>query len=92
MLELARCFGEINQVRQKRLSGQQGLNLLRGPGHKVLWVFVAISWAGQCCVDLSIGPAHQLCRLTENLLPAQTDKTLQIFILSKQSHSNERVF
>lgn len=58
------------------LSGQQGLNLLRWSGYQVLWVFVAISWAGQRCVNLPIGSAHQLCRLTENLLPAQTDTSL----------------
>lgn len=60
---------------EKCRSGQQGLNLLRGSGHQVLWVLVAICWASQCGVNLSIGSAHQLCRLTENLLPAQTDKT-----------------
>lgn len=60
---------------QKCLSGQQGLNLLRGSGHQVFWVVVGISWAGQSCVNLPVGSANQLCRLAENLLPAQTNKT-----------------
>lgn len=68
---------EIDQVRQKCSSGQQGLNLLRGSGYQIFWVLVAISRAGECCVNLCIGSAHQLCRLAENLLPAQTDRALQ---------------
>lgn len=58
---LARCFFDINKVRPQRPSGQQSLDLLRGSGQQVLWVFVGIRWAGQCCVNLPIGPAHQLC-------------------------------
>lgn len=62
-------------MKKNCISAQQSLNLLWWPGHQGLWVFVAIRWAGQRFVHLPIGPAHQLCRLTENLLPAQTDKT-----------------
>lgn len=72
---LTQCFWDL-PCWKNCLSGQQGLNLLRWSGYQVLWVFVAISWAGQRCVNLPVGSAHQLCRLTENLLPAQTDTSL----------------
>lgn len=65
---------------RKCLSGQQGLNLLGRPGHQVLGVFVAVSWAGQRRVDLPVGPAHQLCGLAEDVLPAQTHETFQTAI------------
>lgn len=65
---------DINKLAQKCLSGQQGPNLRRGPRHQVLRVLVGISRAGQSCVNLPVGSAHQLCRQAENLLPAQTHK------------------
>lgn len=65
---------------RKCLSGQQGLNLLGRPGHQVLGVFVAVSWAGQRRVDLPVGPAHQLCGLAEDVLPARTHETFQTAI------------
>lgn len=65
---------------RKCLSGQQGLNLLGRPGHQVLGVFVAVSRAGQRRVDLPVGPAHQLCGLAEDVLPAQTHDTFQTAI------------
>lgn len=75
---------EISQVGQKCLSGQQGLNLRRWSGKQVLWVFVAVSWAGQRSVHLPVGSAHQLCGLMEDLLPAHTDESSLHLLFRKQ--------
>lgn len=82
------CPFEINREGQKKcLSGQQGLNLLRGSGKQVLWVFVAVGWAAERSVDLPIGSAHQLGGLTENLLPAHTEGEKALYIGTDGKHS-----